>query len=90
MNKRLSNIAKERADWNFCRFGDAQQGFDGNYFFAALNFANVFGIQVSQFGQFFLRKAGTLAIKTNRVADNSAVSQDWFSSFLRGWHNLKD
>ena len=89
MNKRPLNVAKKQADRDFCRFGNAQQGFNGNYFFAALDFTNVFGIQVSQFSQLFLRATGALAIKTNGVTDDSPMPQDCFPLFLRGCHNPK-
>jgi hypothetical protein len=90
MNKGLSNVTKEQADWNFCRLGDAQQGFDGNYFFTALNFADVFGIQIGPFSQLFLRETGALAIKTNGFADDFPVPQDRLALFiLRICHSLK-
>ena len=90
MNKGPSNVAKEQADWDFCNFGDAQQGFDGNYFFTALDFANVFGVQVRQFSQLFLRATGALAIKTNGVTDDSPMPQDRLALFfLRICHSLK-
>ena len=90
MNKRPSNVAKEQANWNFCRFGDAQQGFDGDYFFATLDFADVFGVQVCQFSQLFLRATGALAIKTNGVTDDFPMPQDRLALFfLRICHSLK-
>jgi hypothetical protein len=89
MNEGLSYIPKEKANRNFCSLGDAQQGFNGNYFFAALDFAYVFGVQVCQFSQLFLRATGTFAIKTNGVTDDSPMPQDWFPFFLRICHSLK-
>ena len=90
MNIGLSNVAKEQADWNFCHFGDTQQGFNGNYFFTALDLANVFGVQVRQFSQLFLGATGALAIKANGVADDSPMPQDRLALFfLRICHSLK-
>ena len=90
MNKRPSNITKEQANRNLCRLGDAQQGFNGNYFFTTFDFTNVFGVQVRQFSQLFLRATGALAIKTNGVADDSPMPQDRLALFfLRICHSLK-
>ena len=81
-----SNTAKEFLNRRFYRLGNPQQRLDGNDFFAAFNFAKIFGIQVHGFRQFFLGETGIFTSKTDGVADHLAMPQYCLPSFFRGCH----
>ena len=53
---RRSNVTEKFAKGGFYRLANSHQGLDGNDFFAALNFPNVFRIQVHNFRQVLLRQ----------------------------------
>lgn len=68
------------------RFGcssDAYQSIHGNIFHAALDLADVFGIQISKLRQFFLGKFRISTAEANCFGQQFAMFQD----FMR--HNLK-
>ena len=77
-----SQAAKEQADWDFNRLGDAQQCLDGNDFFAAFNFAQILRVQIHLFRQFFLGESGLFAAKANGVTQNFPVTEDRLSLFF--------
>lgn len=65
----LSKITQEFTGRNIDRLGDAQQRLNGDDLFAALDFADVFPVQIDQFGQGLLGKPRRLPVATNRRTD---------------------
>jgi len=78
----MLNIAEEIPNWSFYRFGNSKQGLDGNNFFAAFNFTDVFWVQIHSFGQFFLRKTSLFAARSYCFTDNFPMLQNELSLFL--------
>jgi hypothetical protein len=84
-----SKTAKKFGHWRFHRFGNSQQGFDGNDFLAPFNFAYIFGIQVNQFCQLFLRQLCIFAMQANGFSNEFPVRENRLSfSFVTG-HSQK-
>ena len=83
----ISNAAKEIPNGNFYRPCDTQQRLDGNNFFAAFNFAEIFWVQIHRFGELLLSQARPFTIAANGIANRFAMPQNHL--FLRVRHVLR-
>jgi hypothetical protein len=68
-----SKLADNVAQPNPQRLGDSQKGINGNRPFRPLHLANVNGVKVGLFSQFFLAETRLFPIFANIVANQSAV-----------------
>lgn len=80
----ISNAAKEIPNGNFYRLCDSQQRLDGNNFFAALNFTDIFRIQIHRFGELLLSQTRFFTIAANGIANDFSMPQNRL--FLRVRH----
>jgi len=82
-----SEVSEINTDVYFRGFGDPQESFNGNDFFSAFHFADVFRIQVRQFSESFLREFGPLAVMADSLAKHLAVLEGRFASFAMPRHS---
>ena len=68
-----SQTRKEGSYWLLQGFGNPEQSFNGDDFFSALDFSEVFGIQVNKFSQLLLGQFGLLSAQPNCLTDDVAV-----------------
>jgi hypothetical protein len=90
LSGQILNLPEKLAYGNLDRFGNTEQGLDGNDFLPALYLAQVFGIEVRLLSQFLLREPGPLAITPDRFSQKLAMPKDRFSFPFAVRHNPKD
>jgi len=83
-NGKALNLPEKLADGRFGCRRDANEGVHGDVLHAALNFTDVFGIQIGLFGKFFLSQLRASAVTANRLGKQFSVSQDFMG------HNPKE
>src|SRR2546427_13200519 len=68
-----SKFGNEIGNSNAERLRDAEQGVEADPLLTAFHFADVNGMEVSLFGQFFLTHLGLFAVSAKRLSKNLAL-----------------
>lgn len=71
------HIAEKITNGRFSCRRDADQGIHGNIFHAALDLADIFGIQISKFCQLFLGQFRISTVKADCFGQQFAMFQDF-------------